>query len=286
MSKRISAGGVFKILLVVAIVGGLGAAGVVPRLAQQQAMARTQAQLAGPRLVRTALVAIGAPIAEITLPATSAPMFSTSLYAKSVGFLRKTHVDVGDREVARDLRRLEAGGDRARRAASVPSRSGPGRLRVDAPAGARVELAERARIAEEFLQSARVGHTPPFYPAAVPGCDGSRQFPPLEDDRRVLPHAVRENGSVPASGACSRLRRRRSRGEACSREFLDTRGLTLDRKHVGRSRGNVPRSLPNDSFVSTVDPRRSGDRPEGRRRLLLGTPTEHEGELFPRGGAR
>jgi multidrug efflux system membrane fusion protein len=84
-------------MLSITIVGGLGAVGIVPRLAQRQALARTQAQLAGPRLVRTAPVAAGAPVAEITLPATSAPLHSTLLYAKSIGFLRKNHVDVGDR---------------------------------------------------------------------------------------------------------------------------------------------------------------------------------------------
>lgn len=96
-NRSFSVGGVFKWLLAIGVVIALGAAGVVPRVAQRDALAKTQAQVNGPRLVRTAAVAGGAPVAEITLPATSAPFFATQLYARSVGFLRKNHVDVGDR---------------------------------------------------------------------------------------------------------------------------------------------------------------------------------------------
>lgn len=96
-NRSFSLGGLFKWLLAIAVVVGLGAVGVVPRLAQRDALAKTQAQVNGPRLVRTAPVAVGAPVAAITLPATSAPFFATQLYARSVGFLRKNHVDVGDR---------------------------------------------------------------------------------------------------------------------------------------------------------------------------------------------
>lgn len=95
--RSFSVGGALTWLLAIAVVVALGAAGVVPRLAQRDALAKTQAQVNGPRLVRTAPVAVGAPTAAITLPATSAPFFATQLYARSVGFLRKNHVDVGDR---------------------------------------------------------------------------------------------------------------------------------------------------------------------------------------------
>ncbi|MBX3193055.1 MAG: efflux RND transporter periplasmic adaptor subunit [Labilithrix sp.] len=84
----------------------LGAAvivGVAPRMKQREALARAQAELAGPKRVRVASARPGEPTVEITLPATSAPFRSSALYAKATGYVRKNHVDVGDRVAAGQL---------------------------------------------------------------------------------------------------------------------------------------------------------------------------------------
>lgn len=87
--------------LVPVLVGALAVAGLVgvglaPRLARREALAKAQQAATGPRRVRVAPVKSGAPIHELKLPATSAPSRTTTLYAKSTGFLRKSHVEVGD----------------------------------------------------------------------------------------------------------------------------------------------------------------------------------------------
>ncbi|MBX3207143.1 MAG: efflux RND transporter periplasmic adaptor subunit [Labilithrix sp.] len=91
----------------IGIVGiGLAAAvavGMVPRLRQKEALARVEKELAGPRRVRVAAAKPGAPKVEVTLPGTSAPFHSSTLYAKSTGFVRKNLVDVGDRVKAGQL---------------------------------------------------------------------------------------------------------------------------------------------------------------------------------------
>ncbi len=84
----------------------LGAAvviGVIPRLKQREALARMEHELAGPRRVRVATVRAGDAKTEVTLPATSAPFRSSVLYAKSIGFVRKNLVDVGDRVTSGQL---------------------------------------------------------------------------------------------------------------------------------------------------------------------------------------
>lgn len=85
----------------IAIAGvGLGVAvavGVGPRLEQRKALARVEADLARPRRVRVAPVRAGEPKIEVTLPGTSTPFHTSTLYGKSTGFVRKNLVDVGDR---------------------------------------------------------------------------------------------------------------------------------------------------------------------------------------------
>jgi len=89
---------VVGVVLASAVLVGIG-----PRLKQQQALASTQKELAGPRKVRVATARPGDPKNEITLPGTSAPFRSSVLYAKSTGFVRKNLVDVGDRVKAGQL---------------------------------------------------------------------------------------------------------------------------------------------------------------------------------------
>lgn len=94
----------WKAMVVVGVVlASAVAVGVGPRLKQQQALASTQKELAGPRRVRVATARPGDPKTEITLPGTSAPFRSSVLYAKSTGFVRKNLVDVGDRVKAGQL---------------------------------------------------------------------------------------------------------------------------------------------------------------------------------------
>ncbi len=78
------------------VVGGLVAIGVVPRLAQREALAKGQTAATAPRRVRVAIAKTGTPMTEVKLPATSSPLRSTQLFAKTTGFLRKNHVEVGD----------------------------------------------------------------------------------------------------------------------------------------------------------------------------------------------
>jgi RND family efflux transporter MFP subunit len=84
----------------ISIVGiALGAAvlvGIGPRLKQREALARVEKELAAPRRVRVTAVRAGDAKTDLTLPGTSAPFRTSSLYAKSSGFVRKNLVDVGD----------------------------------------------------------------------------------------------------------------------------------------------------------------------------------------------
>jgi RND family efflux transporter MFP subunit len=84
----------------ISIVGiALGAAvvvGIGPRLKQREALARVEKELAAPRRVRVTAVRAGDAKSDLTLPGTSAPFRTSSLYAKSSGFVRKNLVDVGD----------------------------------------------------------------------------------------------------------------------------------------------------------------------------------------------
>jgi RND family efflux transporter MFP subunit len=79
------------------------ATGVVPRMRQREALARAEKEHAGPRRVRIAAVRAGDTRAEVTLPGTSAPFRSSTLFAKSSGFVRRNLVDVGDRVTSGQL---------------------------------------------------------------------------------------------------------------------------------------------------------------------------------------
>lgn len=79
------------------VLAGAVGAGIVPRLRQKEALAKTQSEMNAPRRVRTAKVRAGDPTVDVTLPGTSAPFQSALLYGKSTGFVRKNLVDVGDR---------------------------------------------------------------------------------------------------------------------------------------------------------------------------------------------
>jgi RND family efflux transporter MFP subunit len=74
----------------------LAAAGIAPRLRRQTALAAAETAALAPRRVRVGSVVATSKTADVTLPATSAPLRSTQLYAKSAGFLRRNHADVGD----------------------------------------------------------------------------------------------------------------------------------------------------------------------------------------------
>jgi RND family efflux transporter MFP subunit len=84
------------IVIGVLVAAGLVAVGLGPRLAHRTALAKAQAGMDAPKRVRVAPVTTGALRIELRLPATSAPIRTTQLYAKSTGFLRKNHVEVGD----------------------------------------------------------------------------------------------------------------------------------------------------------------------------------------------
>lgn len=84
------------ILVGVLVAAGLVGVGIGPRLSQRTALAKAQAGVDAPKRVRVAPVTTGGPRVEIKLPATSAPIRTTQLYAKSTGFLRKNRVEVGD----------------------------------------------------------------------------------------------------------------------------------------------------------------------------------------------
>jgi RND family efflux transporter MFP subunit len=120
---RVAVGGVLAVLAVAAAV----AVGVVPRLRQHATLDAVEQEQRGPRRVRVGAVTAGAAIAEVTLPGTSSPFFSTQIYANSNGYMRKSLVEVGDRvksgqrlaeivahEADADLRSAEARYDEAR----------------------------------------------------------------------------------------------------------------------------------------------------------------------------
>lgn len=79
-------------LSVLALVG----VGIGPRLSQRAALAKASSEANAPKKVRVARAKVGNAVSEVKLPATSAPLRTTQLYAKTTGFLRKNHVDVGD----------------------------------------------------------------------------------------------------------------------------------------------------------------------------------------------
>lgn len=82
--------------LVAAVLGLAVAFGILPRLRAHASLEQTAKDRGGPKVVRVAKVLAGSPNAEVTLPGTTMPFRSTSLFAKSNGFLRRNRVEVGD----------------------------------------------------------------------------------------------------------------------------------------------------------------------------------------------
>lgn len=92
-----SARTVVAVLVSVAGVAGLLAAGVVPRVARRKAMEATHAAAEGPRRVAVGKATAGEKKVELSLPGSAAPMESAVLYARSSGFVRATLADIGDK---------------------------------------------------------------------------------------------------------------------------------------------------------------------------------------------
>ncbi len=88
--------GVGFIFFVIALIALVIAVGVIPRIKQRAALGRTQSEAAAPRRVRAATVASPSKEDSVSLPATSAPIRTTQLFAKSSGFIRRNLVEVGD----------------------------------------------------------------------------------------------------------------------------------------------------------------------------------------------
>ncbi len=87
---------VVALLLLGLAVTALVAVGAGPRLARRTARAKAQAAAAAPKRVRVERAKPGGAMTQVKLPATSAPLRTTQLFAKTTGFLRKNHVEVGD----------------------------------------------------------------------------------------------------------------------------------------------------------------------------------------------
>ena len=86
---------VFVGLAVVVVIGAVGI-GILPRLKAKEGLETSAKDRSGPKIVRVASILAGPPNADITLPGTTAPFRSTTLFAKSNGFLRRNRVEVGD----------------------------------------------------------------------------------------------------------------------------------------------------------------------------------------------
>jgi RND family efflux transporter MFP subunit len=80
-------------VVMLAVVG----AGALPKLARREALAHAEVEKSGPRRVLIAKAVIAPTHLEMTLPGNVAPYQSTPLYAKTTGFVRKYHADLGDR---------------------------------------------------------------------------------------------------------------------------------------------------------------------------------------------
>lgn len=87
--------GLFVALGVVGLIVAV-AIGIVPRLRAKDALEVTAKDRSGPKVVRVATILAAPPNADITLPGTTTPFRSTTLYAKSSGFLRRNRAEVGD----------------------------------------------------------------------------------------------------------------------------------------------------------------------------------------------
>ena len=75
------------LLMIGAVLAGLGVIGTIPRLGRRVALAETQAAATAPRKVLVAKATVGPARVDLTLPGTVAPLRSTMLYAKTTGFV-------------------------------------------------------------------------------------------------------------------------------------------------------------------------------------------------------
>ncbi len=90
-------------VLVLTVLGGLLAIGILPRIRQHDAVAAASHEAAAPRRV---VVGTANPVEgpfTITLPGSANPFRITGVYAKASGFVRKVHVELGDRVKAGQL---------------------------------------------------------------------------------------------------------------------------------------------------------------------------------------
>jgi RND family efflux transporter MFP subunit len=94
---------VFSTVLVGVVVGGLVLVGTLPRMKRREAMAQTQAESMAPRRVVVARASQGPTKVDLVLPGTVSPLRSTSIFAKTTGFLRNPRVDMGDHVKAGDV---------------------------------------------------------------------------------------------------------------------------------------------------------------------------------------
>ncbi|MFO0675211.1 MAG: efflux RND transporter periplasmic adaptor subunit [Polyangiaceae bacterium] len=88
------------IVLGVASVVGAGAIvffGLLPRMERHRALARTQTEREGPRIVRVTKVLPGPSTSDLVLPGNTVPRETTQVFPRSTGYVRKNHVDIGDR---------------------------------------------------------------------------------------------------------------------------------------------------------------------------------------------
>lgn len=152
-------GTAFKVMGIIGIaLGAATVAGIVPRLHQREARAKVEKDTSGPRRVRVVAVRAGDATTDVTLPGTSAPFRTSTLYGKSNGFLRKNLVDVGDQvkagqvlaeidapETAEEVRLAQARLDEAQANVAI----------VDTTAKRATELAKQGIYAQQQADDAR-----------------------------------------------------------------------------------------------------------------------------------
>jgi RND family efflux transporter MFP subunit len=84
------------VLLGLALVAAVLAAGVIPRLDRRRALDTRAAELAGPARVAVSPVRRGQPRSELVLPGTALPAQNTVIHARLDGFVHQLHADLGD----------------------------------------------------------------------------------------------------------------------------------------------------------------------------------------------
>jgi RND family efflux transporter MFP subunit len=94
---------VLSTVLVGLVVGTLVTVGTLPRMKRREAMAQTQAESMAPRRVVVVKAGPGPSKVDLVLPGTVSPFRSTSVYAKTTGFLRNPRVEMGDHVKAGDV---------------------------------------------------------------------------------------------------------------------------------------------------------------------------------------